>query len=134
MLWFRAGVGSIAVLITLAGCAPPATTQEPYSATFTGSTASPWIAARAGWSDIEARQNPGGCASHIVFADGSEHVLVQLAPAEILNSPSAAAAGASASARWSGMSANLSGGAYRFEGQATTGCRWSVRVTLPSAH
>jgi hypothetical protein len=130
--WFRAGMGCTFLLVTIVGCAPSATAREPYTATLTGSTASPWVAAPAGWSDIEARQNPGGCASRIVFANDNERLLVELAPVVVLDGPPGSAA--EASTRWGGMSANLTSGQYRFEATTTAGCKWSVRIAVMSAH
>jgi hypothetical protein len=134
-IWSARGTGVasiVALVFALAGCAPATTAREPYTATLIGSTASPWIAAPAGWSDIEAKQSPGGCASSIVFTDANQNVLVRLAPVVIVDAPDGPAARAEASTRLSGMSANLPGGAYRFAGHADPGCAWSVTVTRSS--
>src|ERR1035437_4009863 len=132
MNWLRAGMGCTCLLVTIVGCAPSATAREPYTATLTGSTASPWVSAAAGWSDIEARQDPGGCASRIVLANANERVLVALAPVVVLDGPPGSAA--EASTRWGGFSANLTSGQYRFEATTTAGCKWSVRMNVTSAH
>lgn len=124
-----AGLVLVAVVM-LASCSPVPTTHEPFGATLVGTTMSPWIAAPRGWSDLSSKQSPGGCAQRIVVTNENEHTVAMLAPEFIFDDLSGheAADAAAASTRWSGYSANLAAGVYRFEGTASKSCRWSVQA------
>jgi hypothetical protein len=126
-----AGLALVAVVI-VASCSPTPATHEPYVATLAGTSTSPWIAVPTGWSDLSSKQSPGGCAQRLVVTNANEQTVAMLAPVFITDDLSGheAADAAAASTRWSGYSAHLAAGVYRFEGTASKSCHWSVHAVF----
>jgi len=97
----------------------------PYQQALSGNDNTPWITLTAGWYNIEARQDTGGCSVPVTFAGQSGVRAVYLVPYALGfgGGPIVGPTG------WYGQTGQLPAGLYRFTASAGSSCHWSVRLS-----
>ena len=116
-------LAAVSGAILLISCTP----SVPYEGTFTGSTQSPRIQVNGGEYNMEARQITVECATQIIFQDSNARTIVYLGTKTLGFPPNKPVVGPT---NWYGYSGPLATGTYRFIGTGTSGCTWSVRLTV----
>lgn len=130
------GAGILVMIMIASGsnptstAAPASTFTPPFTRTWTGPHASPWFHLVQGIYDVSERNRPLSCAGVVALIGTNGYHVVDIRPNFLPDAPTFHRGGK----RWTGWTAHLIGGTYRFLGQRVTQtCTWSVRITRSTA-